>query len=161
MGAEAFQSLVGWLDYPMFIVTTTDGRERAGCLVGFASQTSIRPPRFLACISVRNHTYGVAQRASGLAVHLVPEDGHEIAELFGGVTEDEEDNFTRTEWHDGPDGLPVLAACPSWFAGRILETTPLGDHTGFLLEPFDGADDGPHAWLPFSRAKSIEPGHEA
>jgi flavin reductase (DIM6/NTAB) family NADH-FMN oxidoreductase RutF len=145
----------------MFIVTTAAGGERAGCLVGFATQSSINPGLFLACISVRNHTYRVAERASALAVHVVPEGGHEIAELFGGVTGDEEDKFSRCEWTPGPEELPLLTACPSWFAGWILSRTPLGDHTGFLLDPFDGADSGPHRWLPFSRAKGIKPGHEA
>ena len=39
------------LDYPMFIVTTRAGDERSGCLVGFASQVSIRPRRFLVGLS--------------------------------------------------------------------------------------------------------------
>lgn len=161
MGAEAFESLAGRLDYPMFVVTTAAGGEIAGCLVGFATQTSIDPPRFLACVSIRNRTYRVAERATALAVHLVPDGAGEIAELFGGETGDEEDKFGRTDWRPGPEGLPLLAACPSWFAGRIVKRTALGDHTGFLLEPFDGADEGPPGWLPFSRAKAIEPGHEA
>ena len=78
-----------------------------------------------------------------------------------GETGDESDKFAACEWRRGPGGLPLLGGCPSWFAGRILERLALGDHTGLLLEPFDGADDGPRAWLPFSRAKSIDPGHEA
>jgi hypothetical protein len=32
------------LDYSLFIVTPAAGEERAGCLVGFASQVSIRRP---------------------------------------------------------------------------------------------------------------------
>ncbi len=68
---EAFEKLVSLLDYPMFVVTTRAGDESAGCLVGFASQVSIRPPRFLVGLSKRNHTYRVAQRTDYLAVHLV------------------------------------------------------------------------------------------
>jgi hypothetical protein len=39
----------------------------------------------------------------------------------------------------------------------------LGDHIGHLIEPFAGEDpdDAPRAWFPFSRAKEIDPGHEA
>jgi flavin reductase (DIM6/NTAB) family NADH-FMN oxidoreductase RutF len=161
VGADAFQSLAGWLDYPMFIVTTAVGDERAGCLVGFWTQTSIHPPRFLTCISVRNYTHGVALHADALAVHVVPDDGYEIARLFGGVSEDDTDKFARSDWRPGPGGLPLLADCPVWFAGRIVNHVSLGDHTGFLLEPFEGADPGPQTWLPFSRTKSIQPGHPA
>src|SRR4051794_7928471 len=66
--------LVSQLDYPMFIVTAAARGERAGCLVGFATQCSINPPRFLLCLSDKNRTYRVAQHAQILVVHLVPED---------------------------------------------------------------------------------------
>jgi flavin reductase (DIM6/NTAB) family NADH-FMN oxidoreductase RutF len=162
MGTEAFESIVGRLDYPMFVVTTSTPTERAGCLVGFGTQCSIDPPRFLACISDKNRTYRVLQDAQSMAVHLVPEQGDHIVELFGGETGDDTDKFTRIAWRPGPDGLPIIGDCPSWFAGRILERIPFGDHVGHLLEPFAGEDAGPGTgWFPFSRAKQVDPGHEA
>ncbi|HEX8931084.1 MAG TPA: flavin reductase, partial [Actinomycetota bacterium] len=45
----ALDRLVDRLDYPMLIVTAETDGERAGCLVGFATQCSIEPPRFLLC----------------------------------------------------------------------------------------------------------------
>ena len=39
---SAFESLMVRLDHPMFLVTTSGGGERAGCLVGFAAQTQHR-----------------------------------------------------------------------------------------------------------------------
>ena len=69
---EAFEKLVSMLDYPMYVVTTRVGDESAGCLVGFTSQVSIGPPRFLVGLSEKNHTYRVAQGRDHLAVHLVP-----------------------------------------------------------------------------------------
>ena len=48
----AFDAIVGNLEYPMFIVTTRAGEEPLGCLVGFATQTSIDPPRFIVCLSI-------------------------------------------------------------------------------------------------------------
>jgi flavin reductase (DIM6/NTAB) family NADH-FMN oxidoreductase RutF len=38
---SAFETIVATLDYPMFIVTTAAEGRRAGCLVGFGTQTSI------------------------------------------------------------------------------------------------------------------------
>ena len=51
MGAQAFESIVGRIDYPMYIVTALVGEERDGCLVGFTTQCSIEPPRFAAFLS--------------------------------------------------------------------------------------------------------------
>ena len=51
-----FNTIVGHLEYPMFIVTARFGEERLGCLVGFATQASIDPPRFAVCLSHTNRT---------------------------------------------------------------------------------------------------------
>ena len=81
---KTFQQLVAQLDYPMFIATVATEEGRAGCLIGFATQCSIRPPRFLAGISDKNRTFRVARDAESMAIHLVPEHATELAELFGG-----------------------------------------------------------------------------
>ena len=148
------------LDYSMLVVTTAAGGEIAGCLVGFASQVSIRPPRFLVCLSVRNRTFRVALKASVLVVHFVPAEATELAELFGGETGDEVDKFARCEWHPGPDGAPIVSGLENWFAGRVLERLDFGDHHGFLLEPLACHGGDGTASFTFRRAKAIEPGHE-
>jgi flavin reductase (DIM6/NTAB) family NADH-FMN oxidoreductase RutF len=156
----AFNALMSALDYPMFIVTVGDGESRAGCLIGFAGQVSIHPPRFVAGLSDKNHTYRVAAAgAEHLAVHLVPSRAIELAELFGGQTGDEVDKFAQCDWHDGPRGLPILDDCPSWFVGRVLDRIVFGDHVGFLLEPEVVDHDASIEQLDFHRARGINPGH--
>ena len=159
--AREVHALVSDLDYPMFIVTATNGRERAGCLVGFATQCSIDPPRFLVCLSDKNRTYRVAQDAEILVVHLVPAEADPLARLFGSETGDEVDKFARCAWHEGPGGTPVLDECGNWFAGRILDRVPAGDHCALLLEPFEAHSDESEEAFSFHRAKRMEPGHEA
>jgi len=158
---ERFQQLVAQLDYPMFIATVAAGGERSGCLIGFATQSSIHPPRFLAGISDKNRTYRVAREADTMAIHLVPEDAGELAELFGGETGDEVDKFERCDWHEGPGGVPLLDGCPNRFLGRIIERVDFGDHVGMVLEPFAAEVQEDLGQLTFHRAKRIEPGHEA
>jgi flavin reductase (DIM6/NTAB) family NADH-FMN oxidoreductase RutF len=159
-GDGTFTKLVNQLDYSMMVVTAAADGERAGCLVGFASQVSIDPPRFLVCLSVKNRTFRVAEGAGVLVVHFVTEDDGEWAELFGGETGDEVDKFARCEWHPGPEGAPVVAELENWFAGRVLDRLDFGDHHGFLLEPVEGEAGGGDSTLTFHRAKRIEPGHE-
>lgn len=145
----------------MFIVTVAAGGERAGCLVGFATQCSIDPPRFLVCLSDKNHTFAVAGDAEVLVVHLVPSHASDLAELFGGETGDEIDKFARCSWRPGPGGAPVLDGCENWFAGRILDRMPAGDHHAFLLEPVEASGKRGEQPFEFHRARRIEPGHEA
>ena len=159
---EAFEKLVWMLDYPMFVVTTRTGDELAGCLVGFASQVSIRPPRFLAGLSKLNHTYRVANGARHLAVHLIERRHCELARVFGSETGDRTDKFARCTWHSGPHGLPILDDAAGWFAGAVLGRFDLGDHVGFLLEPVMGsAQEGFERLVTYSDVRDLEPGHEA
>jgi flavin reductase (DIM6/NTAB) family NADH-FMN oxidoreductase RutF len=144
----------------MFIVTALgrDG-ERSGCLIGFATQCSVKPPRFLACISKENRTFDVVSQAETVVVHFLGRDQLRLAELFGGETGDEVDKFELAAWRPGPDGVPVLEGVPGWIAGRALERHDLGDHVGVLLEPVDGDDMGAPVDLGFQVAKDIDPGH--
>jgi flavin reductase (DIM6/NTAB) family NADH-FMN oxidoreductase RutF len=159
-GHEAsFAELMAQLDYSMLVVTVAADGERAGCLVGFATQVSINPPRYLACISVKNRTFRVARQASELIVHFVPREQSEFAELFGGETGDEIDKFERVEWRPGPGDAPIVTALENWFAGRIIDRLDFGDHHGFVLEPIDGQSGRGEGSLTFHRAKRIEPGH--
>lgn len=155
-----FEELAGHLDYAMFVVTAASATERAGCLVGFASQCSIDPPRFMAFLSDKNHTHRVALESPVLAVHVVPEGGEALARLFGEETGDEVDKFERCAWEPGPSGVPVLTACPDRFVGTVLDRLPVGDHTGFLLEALE-AHAGGGSFFPFRAAKDFDPGHEA
>src|SRR4051812_28760493 len=145
----------------MFIVTTAAGDDRAGCLIGFATQASIDPSRFFVCLSDKNRTYRVARGATHLAVHFVPAEREDLAELFGGETGDEVDKFARTGWRPGPSGVPLLDGCANRFVGRILERVTLGDHVGHLLEPVAVEYGTQGDEFTFHRARQIEPGHEA
>jgi flavin reductase (DIM6/NTAB) family NADH-FMN oxidoreductase RutF len=157
---EAFDRLAGGLDYPMFIATTCAAGEMAGCLVGFATQCSIDPPRFLVCLSDKNRTCRVARAAAAIAVHFVPSSAQGLAELFGGETGDEVDKFAHCRWK-AVGGLPVLAECENWFVGAIVGRHDFGDHLGFLLEPIEAHSGTPFDEFTFHRARRIDPGHEA
>ena len=157
-----FNELVGELDYPMFIATAcNDASERAGCLIGFATQSSIDPSRFLICVSKANRTYRVARTASVVAVHFVPASATALAELFGGRTGDEVDKFARCDWRTGPAGVPVLNECRNWFAGAVVDRFDLGDHVGFLLDPVEVQLEVPQRQFNFHRARRIDAGHGA
>jgi flavin reductase (DIM6/NTAB) family NADH-FMN oxidoreductase RutF len=154
---SAFHDLMAELDPPMIVVTVPG----SGCLVGFSSQVSIDPTRFLVCVSKKNHTHAIALGAPVIAVHVLDRDDTHVAEVFGELTGDVVDKLSLVRWRDGPEGVPVLDDVAGWFAGRVLERLDLGDHTGFVLEPFAGEKRRPTiSQLGFQVAKDWEPGHE-
>ncbi|BBX19532.1 hypothetical protein CRI77_14430 [Mycolicibacterium duvalii] len=161
-GSEPFEALVSLLDYPMFVVTTRAGDDRSGCLVGFASQTSINPSRFLIGLSKKNRTFRIARDATHLAVHVFARDHLDVPRLFGGETGDETDKFTRCAWHDGPEGVPVLDDAGAWFVGTIRDRFDVGDHVAHVLQPVAGRAPGEFSdWVTFADVRDLTPGHEA
>lgn len=161
MNDDTFAAVVGSLDAPMVIVTVSDGRDRSGCLVGFSTQCSIDPCRWLVCLSSVNHTARVARGARTLAVHFLRADQLELAQLFGAATEDAIDKFTRCGWREGPGGAPIIAGC-DWIAGEIRERVAFGDHDGYVLDVSDAGHE--HAAAPqlgYQAVRGISPGHPA
>jgi flavin reductase (DIM6/NTAB) family NADH-FMN oxidoreductase RutF len=142
------------LDYPMFIATVPGD----GCLVGFATQCSIDPLRFLVCLSNKNKTYRLARDATHMGLHVVPEDRGDLAKLFGGETADEVDKLAQIGWTEGPGGVPLIEGCP-YVAGPVVDRHEVGDHVAFVLDV--EVEEGAATPLRFERARAIDPGHEA
>ncbi len=172
LDTDAFDALVARLDTAMVVVTVAGegaGTEIDGCLVGFHSQSSIEPRRYVVWLSVENRTFRLAAElaTTHLAVHLLSASDHDLAERFGGTTGDDPDvdKMAGLPWSAGPGGTPLLDALPERFVGRILERVRVagGDHVGFVLEPEvaevrAGAAEAP---LRLGRTGDIDPGHPA
>ncbi|GAA0588062.1 flavin reductase family protein [Streptomyces crystallinus] len=156
MGFDYFTALI---DSPVYVVTASAGGRRAGCLVGFASQCSLEPERFVVWLSTANHTYLVARQAAVLGVHLLPQD-HDLAERFGARCGAETDKFDGVDWTEGPGGTPLLTDAVASFTGEILDRFDGGDHIGFLLAPLSvRAHDGTP--LSLHQTLDIDAGHPA
>jgi flavin reductase (DIM6/NTAB) family NADH-FMN oxidoreductase RutF len=158
VGPGGFGELVDALDYPMLVVTAAMGGDPAGCLVGFHTQCSLSPPRYLVCVSRHNHTFPVAAGSDLLAVHFLDAAQADLAALFGQHTEDRSEKFTACAWR-WHRGVPLLTAARTWLLGRILDRVGFGDHVGHLLEPLEAHLERPWHQLAFQRVKTMPPGH--
>jgi flavin reductase (DIM6/NTAB) family NADH-FMN oxidoreductase RutF len=157
---EIFIEITTRLDFLMLVVTARGEEGPAGCLVGFSTQCSVHPARYLVCLSDKNRTQRAASQADVLGVHFLDAGAMELAHLFGEETTDETDTFSRCRWRSGPAEVPILDDCGRWFVGRILERRPLGDHVGYLLEPIAAHNQGPEDGLFFHHVRDLDPGHQ-
>lgn len=148
------------LDQPVYVVTGRDADGvPQGCLVGFATQASIHPLRFLACVSRENRTFSAAESAPAMAVHVLDRSRGSAARLFGGETGDDVDKFARCAWREGPGGVPVLQDCAAWFAGPVVARFDMGDHLGVLIAPEHGEDGPVRPQMTVHDLAGMEPGH--
>jgi flavin reductase (DIM6/NTAB) family NADH-FMN oxidoreductase RutF len=157
--ATGFEAIIARSRHPMVIVTTVGGGERAGCLVGFHTQCSMDPARYLVCVSPENRTFAAVEDSDTVVVHHLAAHQTSLASLFGEETGDETDKFAWCAWSPGPGEVPVLSEIEDWWAGHIVDRVPLGDHIGFVLEPVDAHVGDPHPPFTSDAAASFEPGH--
>jgi flavin reductase (DIM6/NTAB) family NADH-FMN oxidoreductase RutF len=160
MTDDGFGAVASSLDAPLLVVTAAEGQERAGCLVGFHTQSSIDPLRYCVWLSKANYTYRVALRSTHLAIHFLTSSDLPLAERFGTLTGDTVDKFAGLRAAPGPGGAPLLGDCPHWMVGR--RTTLVddgGDHVCMMAEPVAVHTGGPFRPLRLSAAAHLQPGH--
>lgn len=155
------EAFVSGLDYTMLLVTARHEGGRSGCLVGFATQTSISEFRLLVCLSRNNATTALASAATYLAVHQIAPDQLDLVRLFGEQSGEWTDKFDCCAWTDGPHGAPILDGCPAWLVGEVVSRLDVGDHEGLLLAPVAAARTRDVAALRFADLPPMRPGHEA
>jgi flavin reductase (DIM6/NTAB) family NADH-FMN oxidoreductase RutF len=157
--AAASDPLTQAADYPLYVVTAGAGGAVSGCLAGFITQSSLRPVRFIVCISKVNHTFPIAEQASGLALHLLGADQRQTASLFGERTGDGTDKFDRVPWTLGATQAPLLHDCVAWVEGPILNRMSAGDHEAFVMAVSDGGSGPRQGRFLLSDAADFDPGH--
>jgi flavin reductase (DIM6/NTAB) family NADH-FMN oxidoreductase RutF len=150
------------IDYPYFVVTVRSPEaEMSGCLAGFITQCSIDPPNFLVCISKVNHTLGIAERASGMGLHLLGLRQVGLARLFGEETGDLVDKFASVDWRLGSTGAPLLVDAAVSMEGQILGHFSVGDHEAFLMRGVRAVAGSHSGLLTLRGAPPLQPGHPA
>jgi flavin reductase (DIM6/NTAB) family NADH-FMN oxidoreductase RutF len=157
---EALEAFFDRIDFPYYVVTvrTADG-EMSGCLAGFVTQCSIDTPNFLVCIAKVNHTFGVAERADAMGLHLLGDAQHDLARLFGEETGDRVDKFAQCDWRLGLTGAPMLVECAVSMEGVLTGHFSAGDHEAYLVRA-ERAVSGDHdGLLTYRDAPTLRPGH--
>jgi flavin reductase (DIM6/NTAB) family NADH-FMN oxidoreductase RutF len=162
VGADPFDQLMASADPAMVVVTTAAGDERSGCLVGFHAQSSIDPHGYAVWLSKANHTYGVALRATHLAVHFLTDADLALAKTFGTLTGDRVDKFDRVSWRRGPQGVPILSGCDHGLVGRkVTVLDDGGDHVTITVDPVEVWSREPFTPLRQSAVQDLTAAHDA
>jgi flavin reductase (DIM6/NTAB) family NADH-FMN oxidoreductase RutF len=162
-GVDArFDEIVQSLDARMIVVTTASGGKRAGCLVGFHTQSSIDPPRYAFWLSKANQTYRVGMSATHFGLHFLTDEDLALADLFGSQTGDDVDKFAGLQVVTGPADVPLLKQCPHRaIVRRIAELDEGGDHVCITAELVEAQTSGRFRPLLLSQVDHLVPGHES
>ena len=159
---EDLSAFFNLIDYPYYAVTVrSPDADMSGCLAGFVTQCSIKPPNFLVCISKVNHTLAVAEHSPGMGLHLLGEDQVDLARLFGEETGDVVDKFAWLDWRLGSTGAPLLVDAAVTMEGQVLGHFSVGDHEAFLIRAVRAVAGTRTGLLTYRGAPPLKPGHPA
>ena len=161
---EKFDRFVSAGHSPAYVVAVpgVDGAGPDACLVGFATQCSIDPPRFAICLSKVNRTTRMLGRSAGIvAVHRLRLGDDAAARWFGGISGDDTDPFGRWSWSCGIEDVPLIEALPDRLVGREVSRHDVGDHLLVVVEPLEVHGDGEGEPFTVTDASDISPGHDA
>ena len=162
MSDDAFGTLMSSTDSPLVVLTTTAEDARAGCLIGFHTQSSITPEHYCVWLSKANHTYRVGLRASHFAVHFLTEDDVAVAERFGTLSGEDTDKFQGLAYDHDEHGVPLLSTCPNrMLLERIALLDDGGDHVCLTTRVRSARSEGPFTPLCVSSAVHLVPGHSS
>jgi flavin reductase (DIM6/NTAB) family NADH-FMN oxidoreductase RutF len=162
MSDDSFGTVMASVDPPLIVLTTEAEGERAGCLVGFHSQSSIDPQHYCVWLSKANHTYRVGLRAAHFAVHFLTTDDLDLAERFGTVSGEDTDKFAGLDVEVDEHGVPLLAASPHRLRLERLALLDDGsDHVCLTTRVTSAETGGSFVPLRVSGAAHLDPGHES
>lgn len=160
--SNTFDALTDATDPALLVVTTAAEGVRAGCVVGFHSQSGLDPERYCFWLSKANHTYRTALRATHYAVHLLTDQDLAVAELFGTRSGDDVDKFAGLPVTTGSHDLPLLDACPHRIVvEQLAMLDDGGDHVCVSTRVLAAESTGPFTPLRLSAAAGLAPGREA
>lgn len=160
MSDTAFNNLMSAANPAMIVVTTAADNEKAGCLVGFHSQSSISAGHYCLWLSKANHTYRVALEATHFGVHFLTTDDLGMAEHFGTLTGENTDKFAGMDVSIDDTGVPLLGDCPNhMLLERIALLDDGGDHVCVTARVLWARAEDPFTPLRTADAAHLSPGH--
>lgn len=160
MSTSGLDDLMGSVDSPLIVVTTSAEGERAGCLVGFHSQASIDPGHYCFWLSKANHTYRVALRSERFAVHFLTDADRDLGRHFGSRSGSEADKFTGLDITVAEEGVPLIAELPNrLLVERIAMLDDGGDHVCTTARVLSAESTRDFTPLRTSQLGDLPPGH--
>lgn len=131
--AHQFKAGMRRLGAGVTIVTTFDGKVRAGLTATAVCSLSAEPPRLLVCVNRQAWPNPIIARAKRFSVNVLAAAQKGLALRFAGATGHQgEDRFAKGRWSVLATGAPILDGALASFDCELARAIPAGTHTIFI-----------------------------
>ncbi|MBT2523063.1 flavin reductase [Arthrobacter sp. ISL-28] len=111
------------------VVTTKDGDKARGLAVNAYCSVSLEPPIVLVCVQKSSSTYPALFSSSHLGINILGASQRSTVGVFASKSTDK---FAELDWHEGPNGSPLLDGSAASIEAEIQERFQAKTHTVFI-----------------------------
>ncbi|WP_427132520.1 flavin reductase [Pseudarthrobacter sp. S9] len=111
------------------VVTTKEGETPKGLAANSYCSVSIEPPLVLVCVQKTSSTYPALFSSSHLGINILGTGQLDTVRVFASKAPDK---FAELDWHEGPNGSPLLDGSAASLEAEIQERFQAKTHTVFI-----------------------------
>lgn len=144
--ADQYRKTLGKLPTGVVVVTTMDGAEPVGMVIGSFASVSLEPPLVGFFAATTSSSWQRVRPAEHFAVNVLAADQEGVCRQLASKAPDK---FDGIEWTTDANGCPLIAGAAATISCRLYSRTDAGDHEFVLGEVVDMSDAGPGEPLIF------------
>jgi Conserved protein/domain typically associated with flavoprotein oxygenases, DIM6/NTAB family len=111
------------------VVTTRDGEAPKGLAVNAYASISLEPPLVMVCVQKTSSTYAALFASTHLGINIIANSQKATVGTFASKAADK---FADIEWHEGPNGSPLIDGSSASIEAEIRERFQAKTHTIFV-----------------------------
>ncbi|KHL02451.1 flavin reductase [Sinomonas humi] len=111
------------------VVTTKEGDKPKGLAANAYCSVSLEPPLVLVCVQKTSSTYPALFSSSHLGINILGADQRGTVGVFASKSADK---FAEVDWHEGPNGSPLIDGSAASIEAEIQERFQAKTHTVFI-----------------------------
>jgi len=132
------KQVLNLFQYGIYICTSKSEGQISSSSITWVTQSSFHPPLLAMAVKVETGIYETIKSANQFALHVVPEDGKELARRFFRPAHVEDGRINGVPFEvDEEYDLPILLSAPAYLIGSVQEIIKMGDHHIFIAEVID------------------------
>ncbi|MFF5792209.1 flavin reductase [Paeniglutamicibacter sp. NPDC012692] len=114
------------------VVTTIDdsGKPRGLAANSYVS-VSLEPPLVLVCVQKTTSTYSSLFKSTHLGINIMSNEQRDTLGIFASKGDDK---FANLQWHEGPNGSPMIDGSAASIEAEIKERFQAKTHTVFIAK---------------------------
>lgn len=111
------------------VVTTMEDGKPRGLAVNAYSSISLEPPLVMVCVQKTSSTYPALFGSTHLGINILSREQKDTVSTFASKSSDK---FADIEWHQGPEGSPLIDSSSAMIEAEIRERFQAKTHTIFV-----------------------------